>query len=291
MEEIQVKPLEAEISNGASNAKKLMKELVAKTGIFIPQRGAVLDGEVMSISLSSVLIDLGPFGTGAVYPREFYDDPQKQKALEPGQTVKAVLLELENEEGLRELSLKRAQLRSAWQEVKEMHEKGQVLNVTVNNLNKGGLIAQILGLQAFMPLSQLAEEHYPKVENGNVQEIMKILQSYRNKEFKVRIIDVDEFQSKLIISEKAALEAEMKEKARQYSVGEIAEGKVSEITDFGVFVKLNEGGDALIPKSEIEMAEGREVKDILKLDESVKGKVIEVSPDKIVLSLKEAKTQ
>ena len=286
MEEIQSKALEAETSNGSLNAKKLMKELIAKIGVFIPQKGAVLEGEVSSISLSSVLIDLGPFGTGAVYPSEFYDDPQKQKALEPGQIVKVVLLELENEEGLRELSLKRAQMRSAWQEVKEMHEKGEVFNVTISNLNKGGLIAQILGLQAFMPLSQLAEEHYPKVENGNVQEIMRILQGYRNKDFRVRIIDVDEFQSKLIISEKAALETETREKARKYEVGELVEGRVSELTDFGVFVKLNEGGEALVPKSEMEMTEGQEVKDVLKPDEIVKGKIIEVSPDKIVLSLK-----
>lgn len=287
MEEIQVKPLEADISNGSSNAKKLMKELIAKTGVFIPQKGAVLEGEIISISLSNVLIDLGSLGTGAVYPREFYDDPQKQKSLEKGQKVKVVLLELEDEEGLRELSLKRAQMRTAWQEIKERHEKNEVFNVTINNLNKGGLIAQILGLQAFMPLSQFSEEHYPKVENGNIQEIMKILQTYRNKEFRVKIIDVDEFQNKLIISEKAALEAEKKERARKYEVGEIVEGKVSEVTDFGVFVKLDEGGDALIPKSEIQMAEGQEVKDTLKLDETVKGKVIEVSPDKIVLSLKE----
>lgn len=276
----------AENSNGVLNAKKMMKELVSKTGIFIPQRGAIMDGEIISISLSSILIDLGPFGTGAVYPREFYDDPQKQKSLEPGQRVKTVLLELENEEALRELSLKRAQMRTAWQEIKEMHEKGEIFEVTINNLNKGGLIAQIMSLQAFMPLSQLSEEHYPKVENGNIQEIMKILQTYRNREFKVKIIDVDEFQNKLIISEKAARETETKEKVKQYEIGDTIEGKVSEITDFGVFIKLFDGGDALVPKSEIEIAEGQEIKDVLKSEETVKGKVIEVSPDKIVLSLK-----
>ena len=286
MDELQTKPLEAESPNGILNAKKLMKELVARTGIFIPQRGAVLDGEVISISLSSILVDLGPFGTGAVYPGEFYDDPKKQKVLEKGQHVKTVLLDLENEEGLRELSLKRAQMRTAWQEIKEMYEKGEIFSVTVNNLNKGGLIAQVLGLQAFMPLSQLSEEHYPKVENGNVQEIMKILQTYRNKEFRVKIMDMDELQSKLIISEKTAWEAEAKEKAKKYEVGEIVEGKVSEITDFGVFVRLNEGGDALVPKSEIDIPEGQEVKDVLKTASAVKGKIIEVSPDKIVLSLK-----
>lgn len=286
MDELQIKPVEGENSNGVLNAKKLMKELVSKTGVFIPQRGTILEGGIISISLSNILVDLGPFGTGAVYPREFYDDPQKQKALEPGQTVKLVLLELENEEGLRELSLKKAQLRTAWQEIKERQGKGEVFSIFISNLNKGGLIAQILGIQAFMPLSQLSEEHYPKVENGNIQEIMKILQTYRNKEFMIKIIDVDEFQNKLIISEKAAIEAELKGKVKERQVGEMADGKVSEITDFGIFVKLDDGADALVPKSEMELTEGQEVKDVFNLGDPVKGRVIEVSPDKIVLSLK-----
>lgn len=271
---------------GKNNTKKLMKELLSKFGLSIPQKGAVLDGEVINVSLSSILIDLGPFGIGVVYPREFYDDPAKQKELEEGQKVKVVMLNLENEDGLRELSLKRAQMRSAWQEVKELRDKSEILNVKINNLNKGGLIAQIMGLQAFMPLSQLAEEHYPKVDNGNIQEIMKILQTYRNQEFKVRIIDVDEFQNKLIISERAARETKTKKESVQYKVGDEVEGKIAEITDFGAFVKLSDGTDALIPKAEMELAEEQEIREVFRAGQAVKATVIETAPDKIVLSLK-----
>jgi small subunit ribosomal protein S1 len=273
-----------QIENNGLNSKKLMKELLQKFNFSLPKKGSVLDGEIMTISLLNILVDLGPFGAGVVYPREFYDDPEKQKNLKTGQKVRAVLLNLENEEGLRELSLKRAQMKSAWQEVKEAYEKGEIIPVKIANLNKGGLIAEIRGIQAFMPLSQLAEEHYPKVENGNTQEIVRILQTYRNQEFQVKIIDVDEFQNKLIISEKAARQISEKEKLVQYNVGDIAEGEISEMTDFGAFVKLTDGTEALIPKSEI--GEDGSAQEILKAGEKIKAKIIEVSPNKIVLSLK-----
>ncbi len=279
-------PVNLPETNGL-NTKKLMKELLAKFKFSLPKRGSVLDGEVINVSLSSILIDLGHLGSGIVYPSEFYDDPEKQKALKPGQKVKIVLMDIENEEGLRELSLKRAQMKSAWQEVREIYEKGGIITVKIVNLNKGGLIAEVIGLQAFMPLSQLADEHYPKVENGNIQEIVRILQTYRNQEFQVRIIDVDETQNKLIISEKAARQVMEKEKVVQHNIGEIVEGEITETTDFGAFVRLSDGADALIPKSEID--EGSAL--TMSVGQKIEAKIIEVSPDKIVLSLKTLKPQ
>lgn len=264
-----------------NNSKKMMKELLAKFNFSLPRRGSILEGEVINVSLLNVLVDLGSFGSGIIYPREFYDDPEKQKALKPGQKIRAVLLNLENEEGLKELSLKRAQLKSAWQEAKEIYKNGGIIPVKIANLNKGGLIAEIAGLQAFMPLSQLTEEHYPKVQNGNIQEIVKILQAYRGQEFKVKIIDIDENQGKFIISEKAAQAAFEKENAAKHSAGETVEGRILETTDFGAFVKLDDGAEALMPKSEI-----NEEAEKLKPGDRIKAVIIEASPDKIVLSSK-----
>ncbi len=135
-----------------------------------------------------------------------------------------------------------------------------------------------------MPLSQLSEEHYPKVENGNVQEIVKILQTYRNQEFKVKVIDVDEAQNKLIISEKAAKQSEEKEKKTTFSLGDVVEGEIIETTDFGAFLKLSDGSDALIPKSE--MNEEENAQELLKVGGKIKAKITEISSDKIVVSQK-----
>lgn len=270
---------------GINNTRKMMKELLTKFKFSLPKIGSIIEGEVMNVSLLNVLIDLGPFGSAVVYPREFYDDPEKQRALKPGQKVKAVILNLENDEGLREVSLKRAQMKSAWQEVREIYEKGEVIPVKIANLNKGGLIAEIIGIQAFMPLSQLAEEHYPKVENGNIQEIVRILQTFRNQEFRVKIIDLDETQNKLIISEKAAQEQMKKAEMVPHAVGEEVEGEIIETTDFGAFVKLEDGSEAMIPKSETE----GEISELKKGDK-IKAIIIEVSPDKIVLSSKTPKS-
>lgn len=286
MEELtRIQPTPEKIS-GAVNTKKLMKELLNNFKFSLPQKGAVLDGQVISVSLSNILIDLGALGTGIIYPKEFYDDSERQKKVKPGQKVKTVLLELENEEGFRELSLKKAQMQTAWQTVKELHDKGEIITVTITNLNKGGLIAEVSGIPAFMPLSQLAEEHYPKVENGNIQEIVKILQTYRNQEFKVKIIDFDELQNKLIISEKAAFQKAEKEKIPQYEVGQTVKGKITEVTDFGAFMKLAEGGDALIPKAEIDWKKIDDPKEVLKTGEDITAKIIQANQNRITLSLK-----
>lgn len=270
-----------------SNQKKFLKELFGSLDFSLPKKGAVLDGEIISVSLSNILVDLGPLGCGIVYPKEFYDDEEKRRSLKPGQKVKVVLLELENEDGFRELSLKKAQIQSSWQTIKELYEKGEIINVKIANLNKGGLITEIAGIQAFMPLSQLTEKHYPKVENGAVQEIVRILQTYRNKEFKVKIIDFDQSQNKLIISEKAAYQALLKEKAEKYKIGDVIEGEIREVTDFGAFIYLEEDLEALIPKSEVVLKGNEDIKEVLKQGEKIKAKIIQITPDKIVLSLKD----
>jgi len=283
------------INQNDINYKRSMKELLNKVKFSLPQKGSILDGEVISVSLSNVLLDLGPLGTGIVCQTEFFDDPEKQKELKSGQKIKAVLLELENEEGFRELSLKRAQLQSAWQEIKRLFDNEKIITAKITNLNKGGLITEIAGIQAFMPLSQLSEEHYPKVEDGSTQEIIKILQTYRNKEFKMKIIDYNEEQNKVIVSEKAALQALGKENQAKYKFGDIVNGEITEVTDFGAFVKLEKGVDALIPKKEIDWETAtsyseKNPKEILSVGQKIKAKIIQITPSRIVLSLKVLKS-
>lgn len=265
-----------------------MKELLAKTKFSLPKPGSLLDGEVLSVSKSNVIIDLGPLGSGVVYPKDFYDDPDAQKNLKPNQIVKVILLEFENEEGYHEVSLKKAQLQNAWQEIRKIFEENRIITVKIINLNKGGLITEINGIKAFLPLSQLSEKHYPKVENGSVQEIIKILQGYRNQDFQVKIIDLNEGENKLIISEKAAYEAILRESVLKYKVNDIVKGVISEITDFGVFVKIIDGFEALIPKNEIDWIDV-DPKSVFQVGQVIEAKIIKVDQNKIILSLRALK--
>ncbi len=266
-----------------------MKDLLGVTDFSLPKLGDIQEGEIISISKNSVLIDLGTLGTGIVYPGEFYESTSAQKDLKQGQRVHAVLLDIENDEGYRELSLRRAQINTAWQDIKEKMDAGEIITTKVVNINKGGLIIELNGIQGFLPLSQLSAEHYPKVEGGDAAKIVQALQKFRNEEVKIKIIDFSEADKKLIVSEKALYADQLKDELAKYKVGDIVDGEVTDVTDFGAFVKLTETVEGLVHISEIDWKLIDNPRDFLKVGEKIQAKVISTDGNKISLSLKALK--
>jgi len=296
-----------------------MKDLMAKSDVVLPKVGDVVEGVIINISKNAVMVDLGALGTGVVYPGEFYDNTTLQKSLAVGQTVTAILLGIEDEEGLgfRELSLKRAQRTTAWEDIKEKKDKGEVLMVKIANINKGGLIVELNGVQGFLPLSQLSPEHYPKVEGGDTTKIVQALQKFRGTEFKIKIIDFSEEENRLIVSEKAVNEAQLQEELSKFKVSETVTGTVTDVTDFGAFVLIHQPTDTSSEKTET-VVEGGEIaatpapmrrgieglihiseidwkiidnpRDVLARNQEITAKIISVENGKISLSLKALKT-
>jgi small subunit ribosomal protein S1 len=246
----------------------------------LPKPGTILGGEVISVSKGSIVIDLGSIGIGIVYPGEFYDNPDRVKALKAGDKVTAMLIELENEDGYRELSLKAAQITTAWQDIKEKKDKGEVISTTIININKGGLIVEVSGVQGFLPLSQLSGEHYPKVEGGDTTKIVQALQKFKGQEFKVKILDYSEAENKLIVSEKAIQDETLKEEIAKLKVGDVIDGKITEVTDML---------DGLIHSSEIDWRFIEDPREILHPGDDVKAKIISLEGGRISLSLKALK--
>lgn len=266
-----------------------MKDLLSREEFFLPKPGGVLNGEVISVSRGNVFIDLGSIGMGIVYPGEFYDNPDRMKALKPGDSVSVMLLELENDDGYRELSLKAAQMTTAWQDIKEKKEKGEVVTTKIVNINKGGLIVEVSGVQGFLPLSQLSAEHYPKVEGGDTTKIVQALQKFKGQDFQVKILDFDEAENKLIVSEKSIQEEVVKEEMAKLKIGDIVDGDITEVTDFGAFVKLSDMLDGLIHSSEIDWKFIEDPREILHTGDKVKAKIISLEGGRISLSLKALK--
>ncbi len=283
-----------------------MKDLLAKSEFDLPKVGRVLSGSIISISKNSVLVDLGALGTGIVYPGEFYDNPNLQKTLKAGQEVSAVLLDLENDEGYRELSLRQAQMTTAWQDIKEKKESGEIIDTKVVNINKGGLIVEINGVQGFLPLSQLLTEHYPKVEGGDTAKIVQALQKFRNQDIKVKIIDFSEGENKLIVSERAITDMQMKEEIAKLKIGDIVDAEITDVTDFGAFALIEPPAPAqtdetqtetaakgkiegLIHISEIDWKLIENPRDFLQPGQVVKAKIIDIEGNKVSLSLKALK--
>ena len=271
------------------NNFKTMKELLAKEEFYLPKAGTMLQGSVINISKNSAIIDLGSVGIGLVYPGEFYDNPERMRSLKSGDTVSVMLVELENEDGYRELSLKAAQMTTAWQDIKEKMDKEEVVATKVININKGGLIVEVSGIQGFLPLSQLSPEHYPKVEGGDTTKIVQALQKFKGQELKVKIIDFSEAENKLIVSEKAILEDIAKEEIKKLTVGDVVEGEITEVTDFGAFVRLSDNLDALIHSSEIDWKFIEDPREVLHIGDKIKAKIISLDGGRVALSLKALK--
>lgn len=270
---------------------KSMKDLLLLSSFDLPKIGQIVQGEIISISKSNVFIDLGPIGIGIVYPGQFYDNQDRLKSLKKGDKVTAMLIELENDDGYRELSLKAAQLTTAWEDIKERMEKGELVSTQIININKGGLIVEVNGIQGFLPLSQLSSEHYPKIDGGDTTKIVQALQKFKGQEFKVKIIDFNEAENKLIVSERAIKEGVAKEELAKLKVGDITEGEITEVTDFGAFVRLSDSLDALIHSSEIDWKFIDNPKSVLHAGEKIKAKIInlDLAAGRVFLSLKALK--
>lgn len=270
-------------------AVKSMKDLLSREEFDLPKTGQILSGKIISVSKNNIFIDLDSAGIGIVYPGQFYDNPERTKALKPGEKVSTILMEVENDEGYRELSLKAAQLTTAWQDIKEKKENGEIIPTTIININKGGLIVEISGVQGFLPLSQLSAEHYPKVDGGDTTKIVQALQKFKGQEFSVKILDFSEEENKLIVSERAIREETAKEELAKLKVGELVEGEVVEVTDFGAFVKLSDSLDALIHSSEIDWKFIENPRDILRVGDKIKAKIVSLDGGRVALSLKALK--
>lgn len=271
-------------------AGESMKEILAQYETMLPKKGEVLAGEVISVSKSGILVDLGLLGTGIIYPSEFYDNSNLHKSLKKGDKISVILLELENDEGYRELSLKQAQMTTAWEDIRDKKEKGEVINTNILNINKGGLIVEVNGIQGFLPLSQLSPEHYPKVEGGDTTKIVQNLQKFRGQSFNVKILDFSESEGKLIVSERAIMTDKLREEIAKYKIGDVVEGTITEITDFGAFVKITENLEGLIHISEIDWKIIDNPRDHLTIGQNISAKIINIENDRISLSLKALKT-
>ena len=182
-----------------------LKELLIKDKLVphLPQLGDLVEGRLIKISKNALILDLGPSGTGIVYGGELREDKDILKDLKIGQNVSALVLDPENEDGYVELSLREANLEKAWLTLKEKKQTGKVIVVKVIEANRGGLIIKSSSLLGFLPVSQLSNKNYPRVEDGDKEKILDQLNKFVGQEMKVKIIDLDQKTGKLIVSEKA----------------------------------------------------------------------------------------
>ncbi|MBI5135431.1 S1 RNA-binding domain-containing protein [Candidatus Uhrbacteria bacterium] len=253
----------------------------------LPKVGDIIEGKVLSASKKEVLIDIPGLTTGVVRGPELYDESGENEHIAVGDTVHATVMALENERGEIECSFRSAGHKRAWEAAQETMKKGSLLNVKVLSANKGGLMVMVSRLNGFLPVSQLTPEHYPRVAGGDKQRILEKLQTLTGKELEVKIIDVNEQEGKLIVSEKKAFEEKQKDTIASYAVGSVVEGAVSGITNFGAFVRFDQNLEGLIHISELSWQRVEDPHAVVKVGDKLQVKIIGIDGSKISLSLKQ----
>ena len=254
--------------------------------------GDIVEGQVLGIGRSAVYLNLGPQGTGIIFGREFLEEKDQLKGVKVGDTISAKIVELENEDGYIELSLREAGRELTWGKLKEQKAAEELLKVKVVGANKGGLLADVFGMQAFLPVSQLSQEHYPKVEDGDSAKILSALQAFMGEELEVEIFDLDPGEGKIILSERSKERRKVKEILSQYKVGDAVQGEITGVVDFGAFIKFGnkeEEIEGLIHISEIDWQIIEDPSLFLKVGDKVKAQIIDISNGRASLSLKALK--
>lgn len=251
-----------------------------------PDAGAIVEGKIILIEKNALYVDLGGIGTGIIYGREFMNARDTIKKVRAGDVIAAKVVDPENEDGYVELSLKEARQALIWEEAEEAANKKTVFEILVKEANKGGLMLEWQGIKGFLPASQLSLEHYPRVENGNKEKIFSELQKFVGEKLSVSIISADPKEEKLIFSEKGGEEKEQTELVGKYKVGNIVEGDITGIVDFGLFVKIEDGLEGLVHISEMDWGLVEDPRAMFKIGEKVTTQVIEVKDGKVSLSIK-----
>lgn len=252
-------------------------------------RDDLVEGTVAAIDRRAVYINLGEFGTGIIYGREYMNARDIVRNIALGDPVKGKVVETENEDGYVELSLKEAKQALIWKEADQAMRNKTNFALTITEANKGGLIVMWQGIEGFLPASQLSSDNYPRVEDGDKEKIIAELNKLIGQTLELNVIGVNPKEGKLIFSEKGKDKAEKQELITKYNVGDNFEGEVTGTTDFGVFVKLEEGLEGLVHISELDWALVEDPKKLYHVGDKVKAKIIEIKDGKVSLSIKQLK--
>lgn len=246
-------------------------------------RGDIVDGTIVFIGQEGIAVDIGAKVEGVIPLNQIGEESvtleQAQEMYKPGDTIEAYVVRVDLPNSQIVLSKKRADQDKGWRVLEKMEEQGEAFEVEVLEKVRGGLVAQVEGIRAFLPASQ--------VDTRRVND----LDPYVGKPLMVKLIELNRKRNRVIISHRAIMEAQ-KAQAREATVGQLNpgaqfEGEVVEITDFGVFVNLG-GIDGLVHRSELTYGRFNHPRDVVKVGDKVQVQVIDVDEgrERINLSMK-----
>lgn len=255
-----------------------------------PQKNGVIEGRVLDQKNRVLYLDLGIYGIGVVRGYEFLQARESIKDLKIGEVISGKILSLANEDGLMELSLREVNRERTWKVLAGIKESKDSVKIKVKEANHGGLLVEYAGLTGFLPVSQLSTNHYPKVENSDKEKILVELKKFVGQELEAKILDVNADENKLIFSEKLIQSDQNKDLMANYQVGDIVEGTITKLVDFGAFIQFGKPPvDGLIHISEFDYKLVSNPSEYVQEGQKVQAKIISTDNNRLALSLKALK--
>ncbi len=240
--------------------------------------GEIVKGRIVAITDSDVQVDIGFKSEGSIQKVEFLNFSE----LRIGDDIEVYIDSIENTEGTLILSKDKAEFMRVWEKINSLYASGEMIEARISRRIKGGMVVDLFGIEAFLPGSQI-DVHPVRDFDAIVGAMMDF-----------RIIKVNHARKNVVLSHKVLVEESLREIRQkvlsELEVGQIVEGTVKNITDFGVFVDLG-GVDGLLHITDLSWGRVSHPSDIVKLDEKIKVKVLHYDKERqrISLGLKQLK--
>lgn len=263
-----------------------MEQLLTESAEFsLPQPWSDVTWTIISKNKSQVLVDVWWVTVWFIAWRELNDSFWTAKQLNVWEKIRVIVLEDENEDGSLVLSIRKAWQLNTWERFKEALRKRTIVTVVPSEANKWWLLVDIDWIKAFIPVSQLSPEHYPRVENSDSNKILIKLKKLIWVNLEVCVLNVDQSAGKMILSEKEARKWDYDKSLEWLAPWNVIQWRVTWVSKFGFFVTFNEL-EWLVHISEIAWWHVSNPSQYAKVWDILDVKVIWIEWNKISLSLK-----
>ena len=289
-ESVAPAPAPAPVAESAPNAENDMAALLAASDEQFRQLkyGDVIEGTVMRKDPDEILVDIGSKSEGIIPSNELSSLTSEEfSRLAIGDEVLVSVLQPEDKEGHVVLSLDRARQEKSWRKLQKQFENNEIIEAEVNGYNNGGLLVNLEGVRGFVPASQVTGLSSGGTDAAKQSELSR----FTGQKLPLKIIEINRNRNRLILSERQAAQEQRDARKEQLLAelqpGQIREGHVSSICDFGAFVDIG-GADGLIHLSELSWSRVNHPSEVLKVGQPVRVYVMSVDERdrKIALSLK-----
>ncbi|MCH7998838.1 MAG: S1 RNA-binding domain-containing protein [Chloroflexi bacterium] len=259
------------------------------------RRGDIVEGAVVGTDRDGILVDIGAKSEGVIPANEMHSlQPEGPSKLQMGEKVLVFVVQPESPDGQIILSLDRARGEQGWRVLQEYMDQNQAFEGYITGSNKGGLLVNVEGVNAFIPLSQIA---IGRPERGDPETTERALAEWIGRTLTLKVIELNRRRNRAIVSERAALQekraAEKERLLQELNEGDIRDGSITSIRDFGIFVDVG-GADGLVHLSELSWERTpKSPNDLFKVGDKVEVYVLKVDQEskKIALSLRRAQPE